>query len=138
MENIYGKHLTLRLNQILANRALDSQKIISKFLVDLVSHIDMRILSGPLTGYEPGDSLKSGCSGVVILYESHIAIHTYPGRGELFLDIFSCKDFSTEKVMSFIQKCFGEFEVEEIAENNRGFHWSNKIDSEMKKWLKSK
>src|SRR3989338_1659863 len=36
-----------------------------------------------------------GISGVVLIAESHISIHTFPEKDHAFIDIFSCKDFDT-------------------------------------------
>lgn len=36
-----------------------------------------------------------GISGVVLIAESHISIHTFPEKNHAFIDIFSCKDFDT-------------------------------------------
>ena len=37
-----------------------------------------------------------GISGVVLIAESHISIHTFPDKDHAFIDIFSCKDFDTD------------------------------------------
>ena len=37
-----------------------------------------------------------GVSGVVLIAESHISIHTFPDKEHAFIDIFSCKDFDTD------------------------------------------
>ena len=47
-----------------------------------------------------------GISGFVIIAESHIAIHTFPERGFLTLDIFSCKDFEIEKAIDLVVESF--------------------------------
>ena len=47
-------------------------------------------------GQEPEDV---GVSGFVLIAESHISIHTFPRRSYLNIDVFSCKDFDTEKAI---------------------------------------
>ncbi|MBU0671395.1 MAG: S-adenosylmethionine decarboxylase [Candidatus Margulisbacteria bacterium] len=37
-----------------------------------------------------------GLSGVVLIAESHISIHTFPDKGNAFVDIFSRKEFDTD------------------------------------------
>ncbi|MFQ5879193.1 MAG: S-adenosylmethionine decarboxylase [Dehalococcoidia bacterium] len=37
-----------------------------------------------------------GLSGFVLIAESHISVHTFPARGCLWADIFSCKDFDAD------------------------------------------
>lgn len=48
-----------------------------------------------------------GVSGFVIIAESHISIHTFPERGYLSLDIFSCKDFDYQKAVAYVTELFG-------------------------------
>ncbi len=42
-----------------------------------------------------------GVSGIVLIAESHISIHTFPEKGFLTLDIFSCKEFNVENAIEF-------------------------------------
>ena len=42
-----------------------------------------------------------GVSGFVLIAESHISIHTFPERGYLSLDIFSCKDFDYQQAVDY-------------------------------------
>ena len=45
--------------------------------------------------YDGGDIKEDwGVSGVVLIAESHIALHTFPDKEFFTLDIFSCKDFN--------------------------------------------
>jgi len=47
-----------------------------------------------------------GVSGVVLIAESHISIHTFPDKGFATLDIFSCKDFDVEEAVKFFNSYF--------------------------------
>jgi S-adenosylmethionine decarboxylase len=60
-----------------------------------------------------------GVSGFVIIAESHIAIHTFPERNFLTLDIFSCKDFDIDLAVSFVTD---RFKIQRYDHNifNRG------------------
>jgi S-adenosylmethionine decarboxylase len=48
-----------------------------------------------------------GVSGFVLIAESHISIHTFPDRGYLSLDIFSCKDFDYQQAITYVTEIFG-------------------------------
>ncbi len=48
-----------------------------------------------------------GVSGFVLIAESHISIHTFPERGYLSLDIFSCKDFDYQQAVDYVSELFG-------------------------------
>ena len=48
-----------------------------------------------------------GVSGYVMIAESHISMHTFPERGLVWADIFSCKDFDAEQVLEDFKRRFG-------------------------------
>lgn len=53
-----------------------------------------------------------GITGVVILAESHIAIHTWPEYGYVAVDIFTCgKDSKPYKALDYLKECFNPKEV---------------------------
>jgi len=47
-----------------------------------------------------------GVSGVVLIAESHISIHTFPDKGFVTLDIFSCKDFDVDAAIEYFCSIF--------------------------------
>ena len=48
-----------------------------------------------------------GVSGYVMIAESHISMHTFPERGLVWADIFSCKDFDPAPVLEDFKRRFG-------------------------------
>ena len=134
----YGMHLTLRLAGVRRPEALDDPTAVSRFLGALVTCLGMRILAGPIVAREEGSIEKSGCSGVVILYESHAAIHTYPHRAAAFVDVFSCRDFAVAQVADTLAAHFGEHYVVEQTLADRGFHWSADTSAEMLEWRRER
>ena len=52
-----------------------------------------------------------GVSGFVIIAESHISVHTFPDRGHINVDVFSCKEFDPELAEAEIRVYFGMREV---------------------------
>ena len=135
---IYGTHLMMQLSDIKNPSALDSAEKVENFLKDLVSHIGMRILAGPLVGYENATPENSGHSGVVILYESHAAIHTYPEIHEAFIDVFSCKTFEVEQVEEMLSVYLENYRIKEISVLSRGVHWGRDIKHELDRWSNSR
>ena len=130
----YGKHLMLMISDVENIERLNDEESIKNFLVELVDRIKMRVLVQPAVGYEDGDITNVGYSGVVILYESHIAVHVYSGLKKVFLDVFSCKDYDEKEVYKFIAEKVGKFKIEEQTVLNRGRHWEADIEREMKMW----
>lgn len=45
-----------------------------------------------------------GISGVIVIAESHFAIHTWPEHGYAAVDLFSCSDFDFKTAMRHIGK----------------------------------
>lgn len=134
----YGLHLTLRLSNIAKRQSLNDSEFVSGLLIGLVNRIDMRILAGPLVGYETGKPEVQGCSGVIILYESHAAIHTYSRLGEVFLDLFSCKNFNPDDVMTYLDEAIGGFTVTEKSITTRGRDWDRTVEDELSAWRKER
>jgi S-adenosylmethionine decarboxylase len=130
----YGTHLLLLLSGIENGAALDSQSGLCDFLADLVAKIGMRVLDGPRAVTESADDDKYGHSAVVILYESHAAVHTYPARRSLFLDVFSCKPFDDGAVVEACHHVFGGFDVTERLVLNRGAHWNGSAEASVREW----
>lgn len=107
-QKAYGPHLTV--DGYEAPRALLSNyQQIFDLLNRLPDVIGMTKITQPYVfpyycgRPEAGDS-EWGITGVVIIAESHISIHTYPEKGIFFMDVFSCKPFDTEKTLGYIQR----------------------------------
>jgi len=48
-----------------------------------------------------------GISGFVMIAESHISVHTFPERGEVSIDVFSCKEFDPVRACDLLSEAFG-------------------------------
>ena len=57
--------------------------------------------------YQGKQSEDWGLSGFVLIAESHISVHTFPDRGHVNVDIFSCKSFDVDAVLSIVKDTFG-------------------------------
>lgn len=60
-----------------------------------------------------------GISGVVVLAESHISVHTWPERDFAAFDIFMCGDAQPEEAISVLKRAFSP-KTMKITENLRG------------------
>jgi len=130
----YGDELTLRLSAVADVRRLHDDRALTTFMRDLVTRIGMTVIAGPLVATEEGPPEKAGKSAVVILAESHAAIHTYPHLREIFVDIFSCKPFSEADVLVQFRLLVGEFEVAERTLVRRGEDWPRDIAAARRLW----
>jgi len=109
----YGKHVIIQIYGV-KFELLKDEIIASNFLKLSVEAAGMRILG--LHVYNIRKELESrlvapdkdepeGISGVAVLSTSHAAIDTWPHRGYAIINIFSCKDFETTKIIEVIE-CF--------------------------------
>ena len=73
---------------------LNDRNLIIYFLNDLPKKMNMHLLSNPEVFLALGNDKKDpgGLSGFVLIQESHISIHTFPLRGFLSADIYTCKN----------------------------------------------
>ena len=86
---------------------LESEDMIFRFLDEYPSRINMTKVAPPQVfrycGSKPEDW---GVTGVVVIAESHISIHTFPERRYVNIDIFSCKDFDHQRAASELKERF--------------------------------
>ena len=52
-----------------------------------------------------------GITGFVLIAESHISIHTFPERGYVNIDVFSCKEFNAEQAIDDLKSRLGLSEI---------------------------
>jgi S-adenosylmethionine decarboxylase len=102
----YGPHLMFDLND--CNSAiLDDLEACFRLLNELPEKIGMTKITQPYvfkySGPVPGDE---GITGVTIIAESHISLHTYPKKNFVFVDIFSCKPFDVEGARDHVIQFF--------------------------------
>jgi S-adenosylmethionine decarboxylase len=64
-------------------------------------------------------SPNGGVSGVAVLAESHVSIHTWPERGYAALDVFMCGSTEPHKVVPVLKHAFNPKRVA-ISEQMRG------------------
>ena len=64
-------------------------------------------------------SPNGGLSGVIVLAESHISIHTWPDAGYAALDVFMCGSADTRKAFSVLKQAFAPKRVV-LGEHKRG------------------
>ncbi len=62
---------------------------------------------------------NGGVSGVAVLAESHISIHTWPERDYAALDIFMCGDTQPKNAIAIFEKAFATKKID-VTEHLRG------------------
>jgi len=90
-------------------RKLASQSLVYDILNKLPSKIGMTKMTLPYVAkwLDKFASGTEGISGFVMIAESHLSIHTFPDQDYVFMDIFSCRSFDTEKAIKYLIEAFG-------------------------------
>ena len=91
---------------------IDDLSFVEKHLLAAASLAKLTIVNTTLHKFSP-----IGVSGVIVIAESHIAIHTWPEHGYVALDFFTCNEaYEIEKSISYLQAVFqaSSFETTEL------------------------
>jgi S-adenosylmethionine decarboxylase len=94
---------------------LDDIELIERTLRQGADEAGATILHCHLHHFEP----NGGVSGVLVLAESHISIHTWPEASYAALDVFMCGDCDPHKAIPFLEKAFTPDRVD-VDEQLRG------------------
>lgn len=118
---MYGKELILDLHGC---NLPSTREMLTHFFADLCKVIDMQRedlhfwdYEGDPKGYEEAPDHLKGISAIQFIRTSNITIHTIDVQKKVFLNIFSCKDFDSWKVVDFTQKYFGGNVAEQTVVN---------------------
>ncbi len=107
-----GTHLLIDLDGCVN---LDNIDVIEHALKDAALAGGATILNVDLHRFEP----NGGVSGVVVLSESHITIHTWPENGFAALDVFMCGECDPYKSIPVLKRAFKPATVQ-VTESRRG------------------
>jgi len=77
-----------------------------KYIQEVISYIKMEA-HGPCHIERFGDGTLEGYSAMQFIETSSITLHADEVHNRCFVDIFSCKDFNTDRAARFTQKFFG-------------------------------
>lgn len=94
---------------------LNDKALVVQSLEELTLMLDMRRLADAQVYFAPDASGKDpgGWSGFIVVIESHISIHTFPKRGFLSADVYSCKNgLDVDLIVDFFRTRFRLRKVE--------------------------
>lgn len=109
-------------------KLLGSVELVEDLLDTYPDKIGMTKISVPnvfrYEGIKPEDW---GVSGFVLIAESHIAIHTFPEHGQVWVDVFSCKGFDDDPAISPILETF-RIQSHRIHRLERGLEYPHSVE----------
>jgi S-adenosylmethionine decarboxylase len=110
----FGVHLTLDGYGGCQHLLADGNHVLS-CLSELPERLGMHKLAEPflveLGDHSPKD--PGGVSGFVMIAESHISIHTFPLRGFVSADVYTCQNsLETEEICRYFADAFGLQDLE--------------------------
>ncbi|HEY4506497.1 MAG TPA: S-adenosylmethionine decarboxylase [Candidatus Paceibacterota bacterium] len=86
---------------------LNKEKL-GRFFVELCDLIDMKRHGDPIFWEDHSDIPHlRGTSGIQFIETSNVVCHPLPMLKAVYLNIFSCKEFDTEKALEFCKKFWG-------------------------------
>ena len=96
---------------------LAGESVLYQLLNDLPRAMNMKAISYPQVNHYSGGSKPEdgGLSAFVLIAESHLSFHTFPARGLVWGDLFSCKDFDGEVALRMVRKAFGLQQVRALG-----------------------
>lgn len=112
----FGEHITIDGYHGDREKLNDKDLVLSCFN-ELPELLEMKKLSKPEVYFAPGNNLKDpgGWSGFVVIEESHISVHTFPGRRFVSVDVYTCKNgMDTNYIENFFKT---KFDLQELEVN---------------------
>jgi len=107
-----GVHIIIDLHEA---EGLDNIDLMEKALRDCVEKSKATLLHIHLHHFQP----NGGISGVAVLAESHISVHSWPEAGYAAFDVFMCGDSMPEKSIDVLRQAFNPKRVV-VSEHLRG------------------
>lgn len=111
-EQFAGTHLIIDLWDA---SHLDDIEHIRTAMIDCVNAAGATLLHLHLHHFTP----NNGVSGVAVLAESHISIHSWPERGYAALDVFMCGDANPHAAIDVLETAFRPDRID-VQEHRRG------------------
>jgi S-adenosylmethionine/arginine decarboxylase-like enzyme len=94
-------HLTLDLTGCPVEKLADIG-LIFNLLEELPLKLGLVPLATPSVFRYNGKAEEEGVTGVVLVEDAHISVHTFPDRGRALIEIFSCRDFAADQARELL------------------------------------
>ena len=111
----HGEHITFGIHYMVDGYGAPAENLrdherLTRILNRLPRRLGLKILHEPLV-VEVGPNNKKdsgGLSGFVMIAESHMSFHTFPNRGFVSIDVYTCQDeLDTDTLLAGFRETFG-------------------------------
>jgi len=117
----FGPHLVFDGYRCPASRLNDLGSLY-RLLDGLPAEIGMTRIMPPYVFRHGAGNRGEGLSGFVLIAESHISVHTFPKRGFVNVDIFSCLNFEVEDALAALREAFTPHRIDwKLLDRGREF-----------------
>lgn len=111
MSSYWGYHLTLDCADC-DRESIKTKSVVQNFVTTLLERIDMEPIGPTHIEYTAAEFPdKAGLTAIQIIVTSTIVAHFIDSSGDLYLDVFSCKEFENEEVIRTVHEFFSPKKV---------------------------
>jgi S-adenosylmethionine decarboxylase proenzyme len=107
-------------------KILDDEESIALALHRAAEHAGATVVSKTFHRFAP-----QGVSGVVVIEESHLSIHTWPEKGYAAVDFYTCGECDPESAARFLRESLSAERIEVLAVR-RGLDFRRESESSLK------
>ncbi len=99
-----GTHIIIYISEIENIEILKYTNSIIEILDKIIHEFDLNVVNKAIHQFEP-----FGVTGVYVLSESHLSIHTFVEERKVAMDLYTCRTFNEPmKIINFIKKLFDD------------------------------
>jgi S-adenosylmethionine decarboxylase len=88
---------------------LADRPTLTALFAEIVRDLELRVVGEPLWHVFPGEG---GITGLCLLAESHLTVHTFPEHGSMCLNLFCCRARPEWNFEARLQEMLGAMEVD--------------------------
>jgi S-adenosylmethionine decarboxylase proenzyme len=112
LSTMHGLHLIADLHDCRGDAPLDDGDALRALCLDAVARAGLRAVGSLFHPFVGEDGRPQGVTGVVLLVESHLAVHTWPELRSVTADVYVCNldadnSARAEAVMAQLVAAFG-------------------------------